>query len=227
MSAKRSRDEDGDEMSSTKTNPGNFFEDFRGRPGDRARDAAHGHRRRRRALHRALRLALRDELLGGSSPACSASTARRWTACSPSTWCSARPSRTSRSNAVANLGYASGRFGEPGLSRRHGHARPRPSSACARTRTARPGVVYVRSIGVNQRQEMVLDYCRWVMVRKKDAAAPAPEPVRSRPARRGRRGPAHGAVQAPRRPTTTPSSPAARTSGTTTRSARRSTTSTE
>jgi 2-methylfumaryl-CoA hydratase len=37
------------------------------------------------------------------------------------------------------------------------------------------GVVYVRSVGVNQNDEMVLDYIRWVMVRKKDPAAPVPE----------------------------------------------------
>jgi two-component system response regulator AlgR len=36
--------------------------------------------------------------------------------------------------------------------------------------------VYVRSVGTNQRGEMVLDYCRWVMVRKRSDAA-APEPV--------------------------------------------------
>ena len=38
-------------------------------------------------------------------------------------------------------------------------------------------MVYVRSEGVNQRGEMVIDYCRWVMVRKKDLAATAPEAV--------------------------------------------------
>jgi 2-methylfumaryl-CoA hydratase len=35
----------------------------------------------------------------------------------------------------------------------------------------------VRSVGVNQRDEMVVDYCRWVMVRKRDPSAQAPEPV--------------------------------------------------
>ncbi len=36
------------------------------------------------------------------------------------------------------------------------------------------GVVYVNSTGVNQRGETVLDYVRWVMVRKRDAANTAP-----------------------------------------------------
>jgi 2-methylfumaryl-CoA hydratase len=39
------------------------------------------------------------------------------------------------------------------------------------------GVVYVRSEGRNQHGDLVLDYVRWVMVRKRDAAAPAPDPV--------------------------------------------------
>jgi 2-methylfumaryl-CoA hydratase len=39
------------------------------------------------------------------------------------------------------------------------------------------GIVYVRSCGVNQRGQIALDYCRWVMVRKRDPASPAPESV--------------------------------------------------
>jgi 2-methylfumaryl-CoA hydratase len=37
------------------------------------------------------------------------------------------------------------------------------------------GVVYVRSQGFNQRGETVIDYVRWVMVRKRDGSAVAPE----------------------------------------------------
>jgi 2-methylfumaryl-CoA hydratase len=79
-------------------------------------------------------------------------------------------------NAIANLGYAAGRFGVPLY----------PGDTVTSTSTViglkpnkdgKTGVVYVRSVGVNQREEMVLDYCRWVMVRKKDFAAPAPEPA--------------------------------------------------
>src|SRR6185437_12229393 len=39
------------------------------------------------------------------------------------------------------------------------------------------GVVWVRSIGVNERGEMVLDYVRWVMVHKRDPAAAVGAPV--------------------------------------------------
>ena len=39
------------------------------------------------------------------------------------------------------------------------------------------GVVYVRTRGMNQRDETVMEYCRWVMVRKHDLDAPAPETV--------------------------------------------------
>src|SRR5690606_23056848 len=39
------------------------------------------------------------------------------------------------------------------------------------------GVVYVRSTGRKQTGEVVLDYTRWVMVRKRDPEAPAPAPV--------------------------------------------------
>jgi 2-methylfumaryl-CoA hydratase len=35
----------------------------------------------------------------------------------------------------------------------------------------------VRSCGVNQRGQIALDYCRWVMVRKRDPASPAPASV--------------------------------------------------
>jgi 2-methylfumaryl-CoA hydratase len=79
-------------------------------------------------------------------------------------------------NAIANLGYASGRFG----------ARVYPGDTVSSTSTViglrqnkdgKTGVVYVRSTGVNQRGEMVVEYCRWVMVRKNDPSAPAPAPV--------------------------------------------------
>ncbi|MBL8931970.1 MAG: MaoC family dehydratase [Kineosporiaceae bacterium] len=79
-------------------------------------------------------------------------------------------------NAVANLGYANGRFGVPVY----------PGDTISTTSTVtglkensngRTGVVYVNSVGVNQRGEVVLDYTRWVMVTKGDPAAPTPEPV--------------------------------------------------
>jgi 2-methylfumaryl-CoA hydratase len=77
-------------------------------------------------------------------------------------------------NAVANLGYAEGRF--------LGSVYPGDTLATTSTviglrenANKESGVVYVRSTGRNQRGETVLDYCRWVMVRKRDKASPAPE----------------------------------------------------
>ena len=79
-------------------------------------------------------------------------------------------------NAVANLGYAAGRFGAPVY----------PGETLRTTSTViglrensdgKTGVVYVRSVGVNERAETVLDYVRWVMVRKGNVGAPAPEAV--------------------------------------------------
>jgi 2-methylfumaryl-CoA hydratase len=76
-------------------------------------------------------------------------------------------------NAVANLGYAGCRFGVPVF----------PGDTLAATSTViglkensnrETGTVYVRTVGSNQRDQVVLDYIRWVMVRKRDAAAPAP-----------------------------------------------------
>ncbi|MEQ8286236.1 MaoC family dehydratase [Thalassospira sp.] len=79
-------------------------------------------------------------------------------------------------NAVANLGYAGGVFGVP--------VYPGDTVSSVSTVTGikensngKTGVVYVNSVGRNQRGEMVLDYNRWVMVRKRDESAPAPEPV--------------------------------------------------
>jgi 2-methylfumaryl-CoA hydratase len=78
-------------------------------------------------------------------------------------------------NAVANLGYAIGRFGEP--------IYPGDTIAAISTviglrqnKDGKTGVVYVRSVGCNQRAEMVVEYCRWVMVRKRDPSAVAPAP---------------------------------------------------
>ena len=79
-------------------------------------------------------------------------------------------------NAVANLGYAECRF-----------HRPVVPGDTLRTRSeviglkqnsnGRTGVVYVRSTATNQRDEVALDWVRWVMVHKADPDAPAPEAV--------------------------------------------------
>ncbi len=78
-------------------------------------------------------------------------------------------------NAVANLGYADCRFLKPVY----------PGDTLATTsevigvkenRNGKTGIVWVRSTGRNQDDEVVLDYVRWVMIPKRDPASPAPEP---------------------------------------------------
>ncbi|MBK8209491.1 MAG: MaoC family dehydratase [Rhodospirillales bacterium] len=77
-------------------------------------------------------------------------------------------------NAVANLGYAQGRFLTPVFP---GDTLSTSSTVIGlrQNKDGKTGVVYVRSVGSNQLGETVLDYCRWVMVRKNDEDAPAPE----------------------------------------------------
>jgi 2-methylfumaryl-CoA hydratase len=79
-------------------------------------------------------------------------------------------------NAIANLGYAGGRFGAPLYP---GDTVTATSDVLGvrQNKDGKTGVVYVRSTGTNQRGEMVVDYCRWVMVRKRDEKIPAPEAV--------------------------------------------------
>lgn len=73
-------------------------------------------------------------------------------------------------NAVANLGYADGRFG---VSVAAGDTVTSTSEVIGLKENSnrKTGVVYVRTTGVNQRGEPVLTYVRWVMVRKRDEAA--------------------------------------------------------
>ncbi len=77
-------------------------------------------------------------------------------------------------NAVANLGYADCRF----------QARMYPGDTLSaaseiiglkENSSGKTGIVYVRSTGKNGRGATVLSLVRWVMVRKRDEAAPAPE----------------------------------------------------
>jgi len=83
-------------------------------------------------------------------------------------------------NAIANLGYANCIFG----------AAVYPGDTLSASSTViglrensnkQSGVVYVRSVGRNQVGEVVLDYVRWVMVRKRDQAAPAPQGDAAKP----------------------------------------------
>jgi 2-methylfumaryl-CoA hydratase len=77
-------------------------------------------------------------------------------------------------NAVANLGYAEGRFLRPVYP---GDTLRATSEVIGlkQNSNGRSGVVWVRTSGTNQNGETVLEYVRWVMVRKNDLDAPAPE----------------------------------------------------
>lgn len=79
-------------------------------------------------------------------------------------------------NAVANLGYAELRFRRPAVP---GDTISSRSTVIGLREASnhRTGIVWVRSEARNQRGEIVVDWARWVMVRKRDEAAPAPEPV--------------------------------------------------
>ncbi|MDQ7260426.1 MaoC family dehydratase [Paracoccus sp. PS-1] len=79
-------------------------------------------------------------------------------------------------NAIANLGYAEGRWLKPVWP---GDTLRSESEVIGlrENSNGKSGVVWVRTRGLNQLDEAVLEYVRWVMVRKRDASAPAPEPV--------------------------------------------------
>ena len=76
-------------------------------------------------------------------------------------------------NAVANLGYADCRFLKPVYP---GVTLNAVSEIIGLKENSnkKTGIVYVRSRGYDQTGEPVLDYVRWVMVRKRDETAPTP-----------------------------------------------------
>jgi 2-methylfumaryl-CoA hydratase len=86
-------------------------------------------------------------------------------------------------NAVANLGYAEGRFLKPVYP---GDTLSAASEVIGLKENSnrQSGVVYVRTKGENQRGETVLDYVRWVMVRKRDPESPVAEAVTPKTAAR-------------------------------------------
>jgi 2-methylfumaryl-CoA hydratase len=79
-------------------------------------------------------------------------------------------------NAVANLGYAEGRWLQPVFP---GDTLTAASQVIGvrEASNGQAGVVWVRTTGSNQRGETVLSYVRWVLVRKRDPGAPATSPV--------------------------------------------------
>ena len=79
-------------------------------------------------------------------------------------------------NAVANLGYAEGRWLLPVYP---GDTLRSESEVIGvkENSNGKTGVVYVRTRGINQNDDVVLEYVRWVTVRKGNVDAPAPETV--------------------------------------------------
>lgn len=79
-------------------------------------------------------------------------------------------------NAVANLGYGEGRWHVPVMP---GDTLTASSEVIGlkQNSNGKTGVVWVRTKGRNQRNEIVLSYVRWVMVRKRDEGAKAPDTV--------------------------------------------------
>jgi 2-methylfumaryl-CoA hydratase len=79
-------------------------------------------------------------------------------------------------NAVANLGYAEARWLRPV----YAGDTIRSSSeviGLKQNSSGKTGVVYVRTTGRNQHGLAVMEFARWVMVRKRDLDAPAPDTV--------------------------------------------------
>src|SRR5260370_31517444 len=76
-------------------------------------------------------------------------------------------------NAVANLGYANCCFRKPVYP---GDTLSAQSEVIGlkENSSRKTGIVYVRTTGYNRDSAPVLEYVRWVMVRKRDEAAPAP-----------------------------------------------------
>ena len=79
-------------------------------------------------------------------------------------------------NAVANLGYAEARWLRPVYA---GDTLRSSSEVIGlkQNSSGKNGVVWVRTTGMNQHGQAVLEYVRWVMVKKRDPKAPAPETV--------------------------------------------------
>lgn len=79
-------------------------------------------------------------------------------------------------NAVANLGYAQGRWLKPVYA---GDTLRSVSEVIGlkQNSNGKTGVVYVRTRGLNQHDDVVMEYVRWVMVRKNNFDAPTPETV--------------------------------------------------
>ena len=211
-------------MTTTKTNPGNFFEDFR--YGQIIRHATPRTITEGDAgpLHEPLRPALRRAVLRRRSRAPSAIRRHPSTTSSCSTSSSARRCRTSRLNAIANLGYAEGRFLRPAYP---GDTLSTVSEVIGLKENSNreTGTVYVRSTGSQPARRgrprvRALGHgakARQGGARPRSGRAQASGPRRSRGHRRSR-------AEARCRRLRLPRSRARRTAGATTRRASASTT---
>ena len=79
-------------------------------------------------------------------------------------------------NAVANLGYAEARWLKPVYAGDTLHSSSEVIGL-KQNSSGKNGVVWVRTTGTNQHGQAVLEYVRWVMVKKRDLDAEAPETV--------------------------------------------------
>jgi 2-methylfumaryl-CoA hydratase len=79
-------------------------------------------------------------------------------------------------NAVANLGYAECRFHRP-LTPGDTLRTSSEVIGLKENSNGKSGVVYVRSTAVDQHGAVAIDWARWVMVHKRDHSAPAPATV--------------------------------------------------
>ncbi len=79
-------------------------------------------------------------------------------------------------NAVANLGYAEGRFLRPVFP---GDTLRAVSKVIGRKENSngKTGIVWVRTSGLDADDQPVMSFVRWVMVQKRDPGSPAPEAI--------------------------------------------------
>lgn len=159
----------------TKTNPGNYFEDFTvGQVIEHAtpRTVTEGDR----ALYGALyptRFALPSSAAFAASAGLSAHPVEELVAFHIAF---GKTVPDISLNAVANLGYAELRFHRPVVP---GDTLATRSEVIGlkQNSNGRSGVVYVRSTATDQHGDVAIEWCRWVMVHKRDPEAPAPAAV--------------------------------------------------
>lgn len=157
----------------TKSNPGNFFEDFE--------------------LGQVMRHATPRTITGGDTSLYTALTGSRYALFSADTFAQAcglpqapvdpllafhvvfgKTVPDISLNAVANLGYAEGIFDAAVYRGDTLHATSEVIGLKENT-SGKTGVVHVRTTGVNQRGETVISYARWVMVNRRGVEAPPPK----------------------------------------------------